>query len=68
MTFIKHALNTNNALLRALDHILGEEKFAESFQYVEVLPLPENAAREHFISLSELDAFIRWRQGRRQVG
>jgi len=24
MTFIKHALNTNNALLRAMDHILGE--------------------------------------------
>jgi len=57
-----------NALLRALDHTLGEEKFAESVQYTRVLPLPENAAREQFISLSDLDAFIRWRQGRRQVG
>ena len=60
--------DAHNALLRALDHILGEEKFAESVQYTEVLPLPENAAKEQFISLSELDAFIRWRQGRRQVG
>jgi hypothetical protein len=57
----------HNALLRALDHTLGEEKFAESVQYTEVLPLPENAAREQFIHISDLDAFIRWRQGRRQV-
>jgi hypothetical protein len=58
----------HNALLRALDHILGEEKFAEAVQYIEVLPLPENVAREQFISISDLDAFIRWRQGGRQAG
>jgi hypothetical protein len=58
----------HNALLRALDHILGEEKFAEVVQYIEVLPLPANEASEQFIALSDLDAFIRWREGKQLVG
>lgn len=60
--------SAHNALLRALDHILGEEKFAEAVQYTEVLPLPANAAIEQFIPLSDLDDFIRWRQDKQQAG
>ena len=56
-------LNTaHNALLRALDHILGEERFAEEVRYTEVLPLPANAESNQFIALAELDKFIRWRR------
>ncbi len=32
--------DAHNALLRALDHILGEERFAEAVRFTEVLPLP----------------------------
>ncbi|MBO0723889.1 MAG: hypothetical protein J2P41_23895 [Blastocatellia bacterium] len=52
----------HNVLLRALDHILGEEKFAEAVQHTEVLRLTANITRKDYISLSDLAAFIDWRQ------
>jgi hypothetical protein len=57
----------HNALLRALDHILGEERFAEEVRYTEVLPLPANAESKQFIALAELDKFIRWRRHQQKI-
>jgi hypothetical protein len=57
----------HNALLRALDHILGEERFAEEVHYTEVLPLPANAESNQFIALTELDKFIRWRRRKKNT-
>jgi hypothetical protein len=56
-----------NALLRALDHILGEERFAEEVRYTEVLPLPANAEGNQYIALAELDKFIRWRHRKKKI-
>src|SRR5262245_39863533 len=60
--------DAHNAILRALDHGLGEQKLAESIGYTEVLPLPEGAARDDFIPLEQLESFIRWRDRRRTEG
>ncbi|MCP4699573.1 MAG: hypothetical protein GY862_22400 [Gammaproteobacteria bacterium] len=60
------AEDIHNALLRALDHGLGEREFAESVQYTEVLPLPDNALAEDYIPLTELENFIRWRKKRKK--
>jgi len=60
--------DAHNALLRALDHILGEERFAEEVQFTEVFPLLDDAPSEQYIPLSDLDAFIRWRNSKLQIG
>ena len=36
--------DAHNALLRALDHGLGEERLADAVQFTEVRPLPADAA------------------------
>ncbi len=56
----------HNAVLRALDHGLGEEHFAESVQSVEVRPLPADTVADDFIPLRDLERFIEWREGRRK--
>ncbi len=53
--------DARNAILRALDHALGEEAFANSVQHIEVCPLPENANQDDFIPLEHLDSFIKAR-------
>lgn len=53
----------HNALLRAIDHGLGEREFAEAVAYTEVAAL-EGAADE-FIPLIDLESFIQWWQGQR---
>lgn len=58
----EHAEDAHNALLRALDHALGERYFAEAVQYTEVLPLPEDASAEDFIPLTELENYINQRK------
>jgi hypothetical protein len=57
----------HNAILRALDHGLGEEKLAEAVRYTEVLPLPHDVAATDFIPLVELENFIRWRDEKRKA-
>jgi hypothetical protein len=54
----EHVDDAHNALLRALDHALGERRFAESVQYTEVLPLPDDASPEDYIPLAELENYI----------
>lgn len=58
--------DAHNAILRAIDHGLGEEEFAESVQYTEVCPLPAGAEPDEFIPLTQLEAFIRWRESKRR--
>jgi hypothetical protein len=60
--------DAHNAMLRALDHALGEEAFAKSVQHTEVSPLPPNADPDDFIPLEHLDSFIRWRDRRLRGG
>jgi hypothetical protein len=56
--------NAHNALLRALDHGLGEERHAESIQFSEVRALGLDADTSAFIPLTDLDRFIEWRSAR----
>ena len=60
--------DAHNALLRALDHGLGEEVFAEKIVFTEVQPLPNDRPADDFIPLVELGAFIKWREGQRARG
>jgi hypothetical protein len=56
--------NAHNAVLRAMDHGLGEERLAEAVEYTELLPLRAGEATDGF-PLLELDSFIRWWENRR---
>jgi hypothetical protein len=60
--------DAHNAVLRALDHGLGEEKHAQSVQHTEVHPLPANAKKEDFIPLSELPSYLEWRDKKLKSG
>jgi hypothetical protein len=56
----------HNALLRALDHALGEERFALGVQFTEVLPMPANFDPKVHIPLRDLEQFMDWRDRRRE--
>jgi hypothetical protein len=56
--------DAHNALLRALDHGLGERKFAEAVQYIEAVPLDGPA--DKYIALTDLESFIEWRAKQRK--
>jgi hypothetical protein len=58
------AKDAHNALLRALDHALGERAFSESIQYIEVVPLPSDVSAADHIPLTQLENFINWRRKR----
>ena len=60
----EYAEDAHNALLRVLDHALGEREFAESVQYTEVLPLPSDASAEDYIPLVEIENYINWRRAK----
>lgn len=62
----KKTKDAHNAILRALDHALGERYFAESVQYTEVLPLPKGISAEDYIPLTELENFINWRKKKQE--
>ena len=51
-------VDAHNAVLRAMDSGLGEERLAEAVQGTEVLPLPKGADRGDLIRLTDLDAFV----------
>lgn len=55
--------SAHNALLRAIDHGLGERQFAEAVAYTEVAALEDGA--NEFIPLADLENFIQWRKKRR---
>lgn len=50
------------AILRAIDHGLGERAFAEEIQHVEVAPRPEDARPGDAIPLSDLRLYLDWRK------
>jgi hypothetical protein len=54
------------AILRAIDHGLGERSFAEKVQFLEVLPLPAGTPPDDYIPLTDLEKYIDWRS-RNQV-
>jgi len=54
------------AILRALDHGLGEEKLAIEVAHTEVRPLPADVPAADYIPLTELEMFIQWRQNKRK--
>lgn len=56
------------ALLKALDHALGEERFARSVRFTEVLPRPASFAPDAHIPLRDLEQFMDWRDRRREKG
>jgi hypothetical protein len=62
----KDVEDAHNAVLRALDHGLGEEKFADKVQFTEVRTLPPDAAATDYIPLRDLEKFIEWRDSRRR--
>ena len=55
--------SAHNALLRALDHALGEREFAASVQYTEVIPL--NGSGDDYIPLLKLEEFLKWHNKQR---
>jgi len=55
--------SAHNALLRALDHALGEREFAASVQYTEVVPL--NGSADDYIPLLKLEEFLKWHNKQR---
>ena len=58
--------DAHNALLRALDHALGEREFAESVQFTEVVPLPDGVSANDFIPLADLEKYIEWRKSSKE--
>jgi len=52
---------THNAILRLLDHGLGEERAAAAIQHTEVAPLPFGAPPDETIALVDLERFLDWR-------
>ena len=62
----KDADAAHHAVLRALDHALGEEAFAASVQFTEVAPLPANDSPDDYTPLRDLERFIEWRARRRE--
>ena len=52
--------DAHNALLRALDHGLGERQFAEAIAHTEVAALTGPA--DEYIPLADLEQFIEWRR------
>jgi hypothetical protein len=54
-----------NAVLRALDHGLGERRFAEEVAHVEVRLLPPGDEPGEHLRLEELEAYLDWRRTRR---
>jgi hypothetical protein len=57
--------DAHNALLRALDHGLGERAFAEAIQHTEVAALDEPA--DEYIPLLELEKFLAWRKSKQEA-
>jgi hypothetical protein len=55
--------SAHNALLRALDHALGEREFAASVQYTEVVPL--HGPGDDYIPLLKLEEFLKWHNRQR---
>jgi hypothetical protein len=55
----------HNAILRAMDHGLGEERLARTVEFVEVRPLTADVEPRDLIPLSDLEAFIDFRERRR---
>jgi hypothetical protein len=55
--------SAHNALMRALDHALGEREFAASVQYTEVVPL--HGPGDDYISLLKLEEFLKWHNKQR---
>jgi hypothetical protein len=60
-----HTEDAHNALLRALDHALGEERFANVVRFTEVCVLTPDQDREQLTPLSDIDEFIVWLEERR---
>jgi hypothetical protein len=58
--------DAHNAILRAIDHGLGEQRFAEAVRHTEIRPLPEGVASDDFIPLVDLERFLDWRARRRR--
>ena len=54
--------DAHNAILRAIDHGLGERKFAECLQHTEVKPLPGNVPSDTYIPITDLEPYIDWRK------
>ena len=54
----------HHALVRALDHALGEERFALTVVGIEVLPMPADFDPEPRIPLRDLERFMDWRDRR----
>jgi hypothetical protein len=52
--------DAHNAILRAIDHGLGEEKHAEAIAHTEIRPLPTDVAAGDYIPLQELEMYLDW--------
>lgn len=61
----EHVDDAHSAVLRALEHGLGEEAFATEVQHVEVRSFGGHAPDEAWIALASLEEFIAWRKRQR---
>jgi hypothetical protein len=61
-----HATDAHNALLRAIDHGLGEERHATAIAFTQLKLLPQEADTSTFIVLTELERFLDWRDAKRR--
>ncbi len=57
----------HNAVLRAMDHGLGEQRLAEAIAYTEVRPLPAGLDANDYIPLLQLEGFVEWWQRKHGV-
>lgn len=54
--------DTDNAVFKMLDSVLGEKSFALDIDYVEITELAEELQEKGWIPLMEIRAFIEWKK------
>ena len=57
--------DARNAVVRAIDYGLGEERFATSIAYLDVRPLADDDRREELLRLEELDEYLQFLERQR---
>lgn len=54
------------AILRAIDHGVGERKYAESVRYTEIVPLPKGLKKNEGLPIFHLENYIDWWNSKRR--
>ena len=54
--------DTDNAVFKMLDTVLGEKSFALDIDYIDIAELPQELEEKGWINLMELRAFVAWKR------